>query len=223
LFPYPTLIAFCIPNDIIWYTFNMITPKRTLEYDLQLEFSLIAGIDEVGRGCLAGPVVAAAVILGVDIDIPLLRDSKKLSKKQRYVTVAQIKQQSKAIGIGWVGAAEVDDRGLSWAVIESGVRALQDLDVQPDFVILDGNQNYLKNTHYKSAAHVGADATESCVAAASIIAKCARDKYMELAALAHPGYGFERHVGYGTAAHKKALAELGTTSLHRRSVKGVVR
>lgn len=200
----------------------MIIPTRTIELELSHEYRFIAGIDEVGRGCLAGPVVAAAVILEDKIDIPLLRDSKKLSKKQRDRTVVEIKQQSKAIGVGWVSAQEVDERGLSWAVKESGLRALQDMNQQPDFVILDGNQNYLSDTVYAGAAHVGADATESCVAAASIIAKCARDNYMELAAIAHPGYGFESHVGYGTVKHKNAIAQLGITPLHRQSFAGVL-
>lgn len=200
----------------------MINPTRAIELELSSGYSQIAGVDEVGRGCLAGPVVASAVILEEKLDIPLLRDSKKLSKKQRDRTVVEIKQQSKAIGIGWVSAAEVDEQGLSWAVKESGLRALQNLSMQPDFVILDGNQNYLKDSSYKSAAYIGADATESCVAAASIIAKCARDNFMELAATAHPGYGFESHVGYGTAKHKSALLELGITPLHRQSFAGVV-
>jgi ribonuclease HII len=200
----------------------MITPTRAIEHQLTSGYLQIAGIDEVGRGCLAGPVVAAAVILGVNTDIPLLRDSKKLNRKQRDKTVIEIKQQSWSIGIGWVSAEEVDERGLSWAVKESGLRALQDMNKQPDFVILDGNQNYLSDTVYTSAAHIGADATESCVAAASIIAKCARDNYMELAAKAHPGYGFESHVGYGTVKHKTAIAELGITPLHRQSFAGVL-
>lgn len=200
----------------------MITPARSIENKLLAHYSSIAGVDEVGRGCLAGPVVAAAVILGETIDIPLLRDSKKLSKRQRDKAVIEIKQQSKAIGIGWVSAAEVDEQGLSWAVKESGLRALQDIYLQPDFVILDGNQNYLKDTEYESEAYIGADATESCVAAASIIAKCARDNYMELAARAHPGYGFESHVGYGTTKHKTAIGELGITPLHRQSFAGVL-
>ncbi len=200
----------------------MITPTRTIELELSHKYRLIAGIDEVGRGCLAGPVVAAAVILGERIDIPLLRDSKKLSKKQRGKTEIEIKQQAKYIGIGWVSAQEVDERGLSWAVKESGLRAVRDMNQQPDFVILDGNQNYLSDTVYTSAAHVGADATESCVAAASIIAKCARDNYMELAAIAHPGYGFESHVGYGTVKHKNAITQLGITPLHRQSFGGVL-
>lgn len=200
----------------------MITPTRSIETELRNNYTHIAGIDEVGRGCLAGPVVAAAVILQEEIIIPLLRDSKKLSKRQRDKTVVQIKQQSKAIGIGWVSAHEVDKRGLSWAVKESGLRAIQDLNQPPDFIILDGNQNYLKDTEYTSDAYIGADATESCVAAASIIAKCARDNYMELAARAHPGYGFESHVGYGTAKHKLAITELGITPLHRQSFAGVL-
>lgn len=201
----------------------MITPTRQIENDLKVKnFLMIAGVDEVGRGCLAGPVVAAAVILDNQLDILLLRDSKKLSKKQRDIVINQIKQQALHIGIGWVAAHEVDERGLSWAVKESGVRAIVDMRVDPDFVILDGNHNYLKDTEYVSEAFIGADATETCVAAASIIAKVARDNYMELAAKAHPGYGFERHVGYGTLAHKTAIAEFGITPLHRRSFAGVV-
>lgn len=200
----------------------MITPTRQLEMDLMAQYPIISGVDEVGRGCLAGPVVAAAVILGETIDIPLLRDSKKLSKKQRDKTVVEIKQQSLAIGIGWVSAAEVDAQGLSWAVRESGIRALKDLGRPVDFVILDGNQNYLKDTKFRSGAYIGADVTESCVAAASIIAKCARDNYMELAAVAHPAYGFERHVGYGTAVHKLAISKNGITPLHRQSFAGVL-
>jgi ribonuclease HII len=198
----------------------MIVPTRLVE--LQYPDQIVAGVDEVGRGCLAGPVVAAAIILNTNLNTPLLRDSKKLSKKQRDQVVIQIKQQAKAIGLGWVSAQEVDDRGLSWAVKESGLRALHDLSLKPDFVILDGNQNYLKETNYQSAAYIGSDATESCVAAASIIAKCARDDYMELAAGAYPGYGFENHVGYGTTKHKIAIAELGITPLHRTSFAGVV-
>lgn len=200
----------------------MITPTRSIEMALSKDYMLVAGIDEVGRGCLAGPVVASAVILGDNIDIPLLRDSKKLSKKQRDKTVIEIKQQSKFVGIGWVSAQEVDEYGLSWAVQQSGLRALQDLSLRPDFVILDGNQNYLQDSAYLSAAYIGADATESCVAAASIIAKCARDNYMHLVAKSHPGYGFDRHVGYGTAAHKMALKQLGITPLHRQSFAGVL-
>ncbi len=200
----------------------MIKPTRTIENTLMNEYKLIAGVDEVGRGCLAGPVVAAVVILGEEIEIPLLRDSKKLSKKQRDRVAVAIKQQSKVIGIGWVGANEVDEHGLSWAVKESGLRALRQLSLQPDFVILDGNQNYLDDTEYRSKAYIGADATESCVAAASIIAKCARDNYMELVARAHPAYGFESHVGYGTAKHKLALTEHGVTPQHRKSFAGVL-
>lgn len=198
----------------------MITPSRTIE--LSLNSQLVAGVDEVGRGCLAGPVVATAVILGEEIEIPILRDSKKLSKKQRDVVQVQIKQQARHIGIGWVTAAEVDEFGLSWAVKQSGIRALEDLGVKPEFVILDGNHNYLKDTGYTSEAYIGADATESCVAAASIIAKCARDNYMELVAHAHPAYGFDSHVGYGTVKHKLALAEFGPSIHHRKSFAGVV-
>lgn len=200
----------------------MILPTRSIEFERNKHHPVVAGIDEVGRGCLAGPVVAAAVILRDDIHIPLLRDSKKLSRNQRDRAEIEIKQQSKAIGLGWVSATEVDEWGLSWAVKQSGIRAIQAMNLTPDFVILDGNQNYLNDTAYLSQAYIGADAREACVAAASIIAKCARDNYMELISRAHPGYGFERHVGYGTAAHKLALAELGITPLHRKSFAGVV-
>lgn len=198
----------------------MITPTRHIE--ATFPGLIVAGVDEVGRGCLAGPVVAAAVILKPALDIPLLRDSKKLSKRQHKLIAKQVRQQARAVGLGWVAAAEVDARGLGWAVKESGLRALRDLGEVPEVVILDGNHNYLQDTEYLSQAHVGADAHEACVAAASVVAKYARDCYMELAALAYPGYGFESHVGYGAAKHKSALIEFGVTPLHRKSFAGVL-
>lgn len=201
----------------------MIIPTREIETRLKRNGArYVAGVDEVGRGCLAGPVVSAAVVLGDEVGIPLLRDSKQLSRIQREAVATQIKQQALTLGIGWVSAADVDVNGLSWAVRESGLRALKQLTPRPDLVILDGSFNFLAKSQYQSVAHIKADASEACVSAASIIAKVARDHYMQLLAVAHPAYGFDQHVGYGTIKHKTALAKHGPSPFHRRSFAGVL-
>lgn len=182
---------------------------------------IIVGIDEVGRGCWAGPLVAGAVAL--DKPIEGLRDSKKLSKKQREKLAPLIHEQALAVGIGWVTPEELDISGITMAVKMAMERALVQLranygEEREMFhaVIVDGNINYLPDEPLAEAV-VKADDTVPAVSAASIVAKVARDQYMEQMALTHPAYGFERHVGYGTAAHVAALAAHGVTPLHRLS------
>lgn len=182
---------------------------------------IIVGIDEVGRGCWAGPLVAGAVALGEPIEG--LRDSKKLSKKQREKLAPLIHEQALAVGIGWVTPEELDASGITTAVKMAMERALAQLRANYSggrekfhAVIIDGNINYLPEEPLAEAV-VKADDIVPAVSAASIIAKVARDQYMEKMALKHPPYGFERHVGYGTAAHVAALAEHGVTPLHRLS------
>lgn len=182
---------------------------------------IIVGIDEVGRGCWAGPLVAGAVALGAPIEG--LRDSKKLSKKQREKLAPLIHEQALAVGIGWVTPEELDISGITMAVKMAMERALVQLranygEEREMFhaVIVDGNINYLPDEPLAEAV-VKADDTVPAVSAASIVAKVARDQYMEQMALTHPAYGFERHVGYGTAAHIAALAAHGVTPLHRLS------
>ena len=178
----------------------------------------IVGIDEVGRGAWAGPVTAAAVILPPRLRLPGLADSKLLSPAAREMLNRVIRRKAIAIGIGWVSSEELDANGLTWAVRQSGLRALANMNLaESDYiVILDGKHNYLKDTHH-SEAIVKADGTIMPVAAASVIAKVARDHYMVSLSRHIKGYGFESHKGYGTAMHQASLAALDVSSIHRRS------
>lgn len=175
---------------------------------------MIVGIDEVGRGCWAGPVVAGAVVL--KRRIPGLKDSKKLTKLQREVLDQKIRRQAVAIGLGWVAPSEIDELGLTKAVGLAMRRALAQIETPYEKVIIDGNHNYLQDIA-GTECMIKADDSIASVSAASIVAKVARDAYMAEIAAQHPGYAFERHVGYGTAAHQAALADLGVCDIHRRS------
>ena len=179
---------------------------------------LTVGIDEVGRGCWAGPLVAGAVLL--DTPIEGLKDSKKLSKRRRETLTEIIQVQSVAFGLGWVTPHEVDQLGLTQAVRLAMERALAAITVPYDEVIIDGNLNFLAHLP-KTQELIKADDTVPAVSAASIIAKVARDKYMTALSELYPGYGFEQHVGYGTAAHLAGLRLLGVTDQHRQSFKPI--
>lgn len=177
------------------------------------------GIDEVGRGCWAGPLIAGAVIL--DVPIVGLKDSKKLSAKRRSELAVQINEQAVATGLGWVWPEEIDKIGLTKAVALAMRRAIEQIKVDYNEVIIDGNINYLPDIT-GSVAIVKADDSVPAVSAASIMAKVARDTYMEqVAATQYPDYGFAQHVGYGTAKHLLALQTYGVTSIHRVSYKPV--
>ncbi|QQS19667.1 ribonuclease HII [Candidatus Saccharibacteria bacterium] len=202
------------------------------------------GLDEVGRGCWAGPLVAAAVAMNDQQDIVTgLRDSKKLSKKQRERLDSDIRSQVKAYGVGWVAPSEIDSLGLTQSVQLAMLRAMNELNKtcpEYDEIIIDGNYNFLANCERLDLAHnpqgvrnskndvrgltyhnvrtmVGADDKVPAVSAASIIAKVARDTYMCELAIKYPEYLFEKHVGYGTAAHAAALKKHGVTDEHRTS------
>jgi len=179
---------------------------------------LIVGIDEVGRGPWAGPVVAGAVLLISQIDG--LNDSKLLSAKKREELDKIIRAKGK-FGLGWVYASEIDDIGLTKAVAKAMHLAYQALGEQADEIIIDGNVNFLEDVKGARAV-IKADQTVPEVAAASIVAKVARDAYMVEMSGKYPGYGFEKHVGYGTAAHKQALEKLGVLPIHRRSFKPII-
>lgn len=172
------------------------------------------GIDEVGRGCLAGPVVAGAVILNKPTDG--LKDSKLLSAKQREIKEVTIKEQALAIGLGWVEPAVIDEIGLTAAVRLAMERALNQIQIAYDAVIIDGNYNFLAHLP-KTKALIKADATVPAVSAASIVAKVARDKYMAGLGIKYEHYEFARHVGYGTALHLERLRLHGISDQHRRS------
>lgn len=178
--------------------------------------SIVVGIDEVGRGSWAGPVTAAAVILAPGVRVPGVCDSKLLTRSRRQILAVQIRRLAAGVGLGWVSAAEVDRFGLSWAVRQSGLRALADLRQEFHAVLLDGKHNYLQNDYY-SSAHIKADSCCLNVACASIVAKVARDNYMDRLSFQYPSYGFGKHKGYGTADHRLALKR-GIVPPHRQSV-----
>jgi ribonuclease HII len=184
----------------------------------------IVGIDEVGRGAWAGPVVAAAVVLKPRVKLQYLTDSKLVTPLRRNGLDRQIRRQALAVGIGWVKASEVDLHGLSWAVRESGLRAIATAElISGSFqVILDGSHNYLADL-YPSVAIVRADALVTPVSAASVVAKVARDRYMAVLARRFPDYGFMSHKGYGTKQHLAALQQWGPSPEHRFSYAPVAR
>lgn len=179
---------------------------------------MILGIDEVGRGPWAGPLVVGAVVLG-DVDIPGLTDSKKLTHKKRVELSQQIYENAKATSLGWVSASEIDEIGLSAALVLATKRAVLGIDTLYSQIIIDGTINFLKNTGKGEYATTlkKADLLIPAVSAASIIAKVARDAHMTEQDNLYPGYGFASHVGYGTAKHRSAIDLLGVTPLHRLS------
>lgn len=179
---------------------------------------MIVGIDEVGRGCWAGPLVAGAVLL--QQEVAGLKDSKKLSKQQRERLSQAVYDSGAAIGLGWVTPAEVDDLGLTSAVRLAMKRAVEQITVAYEEIIIDGNLNFLADLPNTSCL-IKADDLIPAVSAASIVAKVARDQYMEKIAIVYPGYGFEKHVGYGTAVHLAGLQQLGVSDIHRRSFKPI--
>lgn len=180
--------------------------------------SMIVGIDEVGRGCWAGPVVAGAVVLSRPI--PGLTDSKLLSKKRREELAEIIKKEAVAWGLGWVDAVDIDISGINTAVKRAMELALAEINTIYDEIIIDGHINFLSEIP-GSKPVIKADLTIPAVSAASILAKVARDQYMAEAALRYPNYAFEKHVGYGTAAHIAALNLHGVCELHRLSYKPI--
>jgi ribonuclease HII len=179
---------------------------------------MIVGIDEVGRGCWAGPLVAGAVVLARPI--PGLKDSKKLSKAQRETLAKIIHAEAVAIGLGWVWPQDIDTGGITAAVKSAMQRALSAIVTEYDELIVDGNINYFADNP-KARAVVKADDLFPSVSAASIVAKVARDNYMAEIAATYPGYGFEKHVGYGTALHIASLKTLGVSDIHRKSYKPI--
>lgn len=179
---------------------------------------MILGIDEVGRGPWAGPLVVGAVVLG-NATIHGLTDSKKLTKKRREELDVLIREQAHACGLGWVHADELDEIGLSAALVAATRRAVEQIATPYHEIIIDGTINFLAHTgkgKYVTTMKK-ADLLIPCVSAASIIAKVARDNYMHEQDTLYPGYGFKSHVGYGTAGHRKIIAEKGITPLHRLS------
>jgi ribonuclease HII len=177
---------------------------------------LIAGVDEVGRGPLAGPVVAAAVILPHDFDVLGIDDSKKLSPKKREELYEVIKEKALAWSIGRVGPERIDAINILEATKEAMTLAVQGLTLTPDHVLIDGNFT-VRALALPQTAIVKGDANSTSIAAASILAKVTRDRYMVEMDAVYPGYAFASNKGYGTAAHYEGLKKLGPTPIHRRT------
>lgn len=182
----------------------------------------VIGVDEAGRGPLAGPVVAAAVVLCRPC-VPGLDDSKKLTREQRAVIEPRIRRRC-AYGIGVVEVEHIDRinifQATMWAMTQAVVRLVEALGREPDAVLVDGNltpHGRREEWRWPARAIVGGDASERCISAASILAKEHRDRLMREHHLAHPQYGWETNVGYGTPEHLTALREHGPSPLHRRS------
>ena len=183
------------------------------EYQGCAASKMLAGVDEAGRGPLAGPVVAAAVIL--EAEIFGLDDSKKLSEKRREALAAEICNKAPYWALGWACRAEIDHLNILQATFLAMRRAIQALKVVPDMVFIDGNR--VCGSGHQEKTVIRGDGKILEIAAASILAKVARDRWMQRLSQQYPQYGFERHKGYGTKAHLAALQCHGPTAEHRRS------
>jgi ribonuclease HII len=180
----------------------------------------IAGIDEAGRGPLAGPVVAAAVILDRNAPIDGLRDSKKLSARRRSELASEIHAQSLAWSVAWADRAEIDRLNILEATLLAMRRAIFGLRIRPDYVQIDGNrlpELTFGSVRIEGEAIVGGDGTHAAISAASIVAKVCRDQIMLHMDRIYPNYGFARHKGYGTADHRARIERFGPCEQHRQS------
>jgi len=195
-------------------------PPFELDDELK-QLTYIAGVDEVGRGPLAGAVVAAAVILDSEKEISGLMDSKKLSEKKRDILFVEIKEKAIAWSVGRAEVEEIDDINILHASLLAMQRAVNNLSVKPQHALIDGNR--CPQLECPSTAVVKGDDRVKVIAAASIIAKVTRDREMIELDEMYPGYGLAKHKGYPTKAHIAALTELGVSPIHRRSFAPVKR
>ena len=187
-----------------------------IERELHAEgIGLICGVDEAGRGPLAGPVCAAAVILPPETELPGLNDSKKLSEKRREQLFPEIQRIALAWSVAFASVEEIEERNILGATMLAMNRAIAGLSLTPDLALIDGNRN--KEIEVPSRCVVHGDARCASIAAASILAKVSRDHLMLELAREYPQYGFEKHKGYGTRAHYAALREYGPCPAHRPS------
>lgn len=194
------------------------TLEERFEYDekIRQEFGVFAGTDEAGRGPLAGPVTAAAVILPSGVIIDGVNDSKKLSAKKREAVAQKIKENALAWCIGEASVSEIEEMNILNAAMLAMKRAVDGLKIKPQYVLADGNKIPPIDT-IKTDSLVGGDALCASIGAASILAKTKRDDYMKEAALKYPEYGFESNMGYGTLKHREALLKYGPCEIHRPS------
>ena len=178
-------------------------------------FAVVCGIDEAGRGPLAGPVYAAAVILPDGLEDMGINDSKKMSEKKREALFDIIIENATAYGIGFATETEIDEINILNATFLAMRRAVETMGVKPDLVLVDGNRK--PNTGYEEITLVKGDAKSISISAASILAKVSRDRYMKDLAERHPEYKFEQHKGYGTKLHYEMIEQYGILPDHRRS------
>jgi len=178
-------------------------------------FDLVCGVDEAGRGPLAGPVCAAAVILPRGLEIPGLNDSKKLTEKKREALFDVIREQAVSYGIAFAAVEEIESLNILGATFLAMNRAIAMLEPRPALALIDGNRN--KGIEIPSRCVVGGDASCASIAAASVLAKVTRDRYMYEMAEKYPEYGFDRHKGYGTKQHYAAIRACGPSEIHRPS------
>lgn len=203
---------------------SKVSQREMLDYELYLRqhgYSLIAGVDEAGRGPLAGPVVAAAVILEPMDKVPTffekLTDSKKLTEKQREKFYVVIQQKAISVGVGMQTNLEIDETNILKATLKAMAQATFSLVPLPDYVIVDGNRE--PSVDIPCSAIIKGDNLSLSIAAASVIAKVTRDQLMCEYHKIYPQYGFDRHKGYPTRQHKNAIARFGPCEIHRRSFK----
>ena len=194
------------------------TPQEWFRYEEEAReqgYAAVCGVDEAGRGPLAGPVCAAAVILPAGLVIEGVNDSKKLSEKKREELFPVICEKAFAYGIGWADEREIDEINILQATYRAMQRAVESLPYKADYALIDGNR--MPPLAIPGTTIVKGDALSMSIAAASILAKVSRDRVMVQMAREYPQYGFEQHKGYGTAAHVQALREYGPCPLHRQS------
>lgn len=195
-------------------------PLTLIEDELRAAGRTVAGVDEAGRGCLAGPVAAGAVILDPGRPIRGLRDSKKLTEKRREELFEEIRKKSAAWSVAMTGPGEIDRTNILRAALRAMEKAVEGLSVAPDFVLVDGNARISIAVEQRTV--VGGDDRCASVAAASIVAKVTRDRLMRELETEYPGYGFSRHKGYPSKEHRESLRRLGPCPIHRKSFNGVL-
>lgn len=196
---------------------RVILHKELFEYDSELrrEFPIICGVDEAGRGPLAGDVYAAAVVLNDGVLIDYLNDSKKISEKRREELFDVIRDRADAYCIATASVQEIDSMNILNATMLAMKRAVEGLGLKPDLALIDGNK--IPELDCEARYVIKGDATSASISAASVLAKVARDRYMKELAVKYPQYAFEQHKGYGTKLHYEKLAEHGISDVHRRT------
>jgi len=193
--------------------------KKKFEKELyQKGYKLIGGVDEVGRGPLAGPVVCAAVILPENCEIIGIDDSKKLSEKKRNILFDEIKKQAISYNIEFVSEKEIDELNILNATKKCMEKVINNLPIKPDIMLVDAVTGL--NINCESKSIIKGDSLSYSIGAASILAKVTRDRYMEELDSKYPEYGFKKHKGYGTKLHMDTLREIGPCEIHRRSFIG---